>query len=108
MAVDIIIMPPTYCEVPVRQLPFPSFRWFHVKFCEGLDPEAISSVSETPRWVVAVAASGYCGLDSDYVASQAAHEGRQWDVIVLDPPKLAPSRKSLPQAASKCDCSQWY
>ena len=35
-------------------------------------------------------------------AAQAAEEGRRWDVIVLDPPKLAPSRKSLSRAASKC------
>ena len=33
---------------------------------------------------------------------QAAKDGRQWDYVVLDPPKLAPNRKSLSRAASKC------
>ena len=36
------------------------------------------------------------------MAAQAAEEGRRWDVIMLDPPKLAPSRKGLSRAASKC------
>ncbi len=32
---------------------------------------------------------------------QALDEGRQWDVVVLDPPKLAPSRASLDRAMGK-------
>lgn len=32
---------------------------------------------------------------------EADAEERQWDIIVLDPPKLAPSRKSLERARSK-------
>ncbi len=28
-------------------------------------------------------------------------EGRQWDLVVLDPPKLAPNRKSLNRALAK-------
>mmetsp|Transcript_35057 Transcript_35057/g.99375 ORF Transcript_35057/g.99375 Transcript_35057/m.99375 type:complete len:525 (+) Transcript_35057:216-1790(+) len=31
----------------------------------------------------------------------AVKEGQQWDVIVLDPPKLAPNRKALRKAANK-------
>ncbi|KAJ1484136.1 S-adenosyl-L-methionine-dependent methyltransferase, partial [Baffinella frigidus] len=31
----------------------------------------------------------------------ALSQGKQWDVVVLDPPKLAPSRKDLDRAASK-------
>lgn len=31
----------------------------------------------------------------------AAEEGRTWDVVVLDPPKLAPSRASLQRATAK-------
>lgn len=32
----------------------------------------------------------------------AAHkEGRQWDIVVLDPPKLAPNRKVLERATGK-------
>ena len=33
---------------------------------------------------------------------EAAAAGKLWDFIVLDPPKLAPNRKSLPRAAAKC------
>ena len=32
---------------------------------------------------------------------QAIDDGRKWDVVILDPPKLAPSRKSLPTATRK-------
>lgn len=33
--------------------------------------------------------------------ARAAEEGRQWDVVVLDPPKLAPNRRSLAKATQK-------
>jgi 23S rRNA (cytosine1962-C5)-methyltransferase len=33
---------------------------------------------------------------------EAAEAGLQWDIVVLDPPKLAPTRKSLERAAVKC------
>ena len=32
---------------------------------------------------------------------EAAAAGMLWDLIVLDPPKLAPNRKTLPRAAAK-------
>eukprot|EP00887_Chlorella_sp_A99_P007358 scaffold2.g7358.t1 len=35
------------------------------------------------------------------VQERAAAEGRQWDLLVLDPPKLAPSHKALPRALRK-------
>lgn len=34
---------------------------------------------------------------------EAAAAGKLWDFIVLDPPKLAPNRKTLPRAAAKYD-----
>eukprot|EP00191_Tetraselmis_sp_GSL018_P006118 CAMPEP_0177595426 /NCGR_PEP_ID=MMETSP0419_2-20121207/10348_1 /TAXON_ID=582737 /ORGANISM="Tetraselmis sp., Strain GSL018" /LENGTH=491 /DNA_ID=CAMNT_0019086881 /DNA_START=192 /DNA_END=1667 /DNA_ORIENTATION=+ len=36
----------------------------------------------------------------DFMAT-ARQEGRAWDVVVLDPPKLAPSKKALARAANK-------
>lgn len=33
--------------------------------------------------------------------AQAVAQGRQWDLVVFDPPKLAPNRKSLPRATHK-------
>lgn len=33
---------------------------------------------------------------------EAAAAGHAWDVIILDPPKLAPNRKSLNKATNKC------
>lgn len=35
------------------------------------------------------------------LSTQAVAEGRQWDLVVFDPPKLAPNRKSLPRAMHK-------
>lgn len=32
---------------------------------------------------------------------QAVAEGKQWDIVVLDPPKLAPNRATLPRARAK-------
>lgn len=37
---------------------------------------------------------------SKYMAA-ALQAGQQWDVVVLDPPKLAPNRKALPRALHK-------
>ena len=37
---------------------------------------------------------------SGYLKQQGV-EGGQWDLVVLDPPKLAPSRKSLERALAK-------
>jgi 23S rRNA G2069 N7-methylase RlmK/C1962 C5-methylase RlmI len=31
----------------------------------------------------------------------ALKEGKQWDVVILDPPKLAPNKKFLPRALNK-------
>lgn len=45
-----------------------------------------------------------CAFEKGDVApwmSAAAKEGRQWDIVVLDPPKLAPSRKALTGALRK-------
>lgn len=35
------------------------------------------------------------------LASQALAERRRWDLVVFDPPKLAPSRKTLEKATRK-------
>ena len=32
---------------------------------------------------------------------EAANQGEQWDIVVLDPPKLAPNRKALDRATIK-------
>lgn len=45
----------------------------------------------------------YCFLKDDiakYMQQQIV-AGSQWDLVVLDPPKLAPNRKSLERALAK-------
>lgn len=45
-----------------------------------------------------------CTFQKAEVASymkQARAAGKQWDVVILDPPKLAPNRKSLVGATHK-------
>ncbi|KAL2632026.1 hypothetical protein R1flu_016712 [Riccia fluitans] len=36
--------------------------------------------------------------DSKHFLSLSVAEGRSWDIVILDPPKLAPNRKVLPRA----------
>ena len=38
---------------------------------------------------------------SPAASTQALAEGRRWDMVVFDPPKLAPSRKTLDKATRK-------
>ena len=47
--------------------------------------------------------SQYHFLKDDVVKymQQQIVEGKQWDLVVLDPPKLAPNRKSLNRALAK-------
>ncbi|KAL2641303.1 hypothetical protein R1flu_008890 [Riccia fluitans] len=40
--------------------------------------------------------------DIKHFLSLSVAEGRSWDVVILDPPKLAPNRKVLPQTARFC------
>jgi 23S rRNA G2069 N7-methylase RlmK/C1962 C5-methylase RlmI len=39
--------------------------------------------------------------DVDEFMKEAAAEGRSYDVVVLDPPKLAPNKKGLQRARNK-------
>ena len=48
--------------------------------------------------------SGVASFVKDDISSfmrEAVSAGRQWDVVVLDPPKLAPNRESLDKAKTK-------
>lgn len=39
--------------------------------------------------------------DIEAFMTRSSEQGREWDFVVLDPPKLAPSRKDLDRAARK-------
>lgn len=56
------------------------------------------------RLHVPYVASTRCTFEKADVAvfmKQARAAGKQWDVVILDPPKLAPNRKSLQGATHK-------
>ena len=48
--------------------------------------------------------SSHRGLANKVHSQAAAAAGRTWDLLVLDPPKLAPNRKSLQRATRRYQC----
>jgi 23S rRNA (cytosine1962-C5)-methyltransferase len=44
--------------------------------------------------------AGFHAADALAFLEQAARRGRQWDIVISDPPSFAPSRRALPKARS--------
>ncbi len=42
-------------------------------------------------------------LDAEKYMSEALSRKEEYDIVICDPPKLAPNAKSLPKAKRKCD-----
>jgi hypothetical protein len=70
----------------------------------GVDSSAAAlELAEANARLNGLPSTSYAFVKADVAAfmQSAVVEGRTWDVVVLDPPKLAPSKKVLDRAAAK-------
>lgn len=73
----------------------------HVTGVDSSEPAVELATANVVRNELDPSSCTFVRADVTHFLKEAVAEGRAWDVVVLDPPKLAPNRKALQKALSR-------